>query len=66
MKWTFGNAEITAIIFPQSLNPQRNGRHEKIPGSATECTIAIHTAYCPPLSELEKEAVKHYRQLSNY
>lgn len=65
MKWIFGNAEISAIIFPPSLNPQRNGRHEKIPGSATECKIAIHTAYCPPLSELEKEAVKHYRPLSN-
>ena len=65
MKWIFGNAEISAIIFPPSLNPQRNERHEKIPGSATECTIAIRTAYCPPLSELEKEAVKHYRPLYN-
>jgi len=64
-RWRFGSAQVSATIFPAELNQPfgSNSRHDRIPGSQTECSIYIETAYCPPLSAREAEAVATYSQI---
>lgn len=48
--WSFAKGSVAATIFPPQLNPGPNSRHQKIAGSATECSIQIITGYSPPIS----------------
>lgn len=51
--WQFGEAEIDITIYRRELNSSHNSRHEKIPGSMTECSIGIETAFYPPPTQEE-------------
>lgn len=56
--WSFTKGSVVATIFPPQLNPGSNSRHEKVAGSATECSIQIITGYSSPISYRVLNALK--------
>lgn len=56
--WSFTKGSVVATIFLPQLNPGPNSRHEKIAGSATECSIQIVTGYSCPISYRVLNALK--------
>lgn len=65
--WTFGNAQVSVLIFPRDLNPPNpnNARHRLDPGCLTECKVTIETGYCPEANADELDAIKDVRMLED-
>ena len=63
--WEFGLASLTATAYPRDLNQQfrPNARHEKYPGSETECLLTITPAWRAPVTDIQKPWLLSYQPL---
>ena len=62
LKWDFGQANITILIFIKEKNSfsESNNRHKNIPGSETECSIRVTPAWRCPVSAEEYGWIEDY------